>query len=78
MIRSFYKKIINKRRIEENLQTLLDVEGNIVTKDEKKAEIVNACFASAFNKKTVIIKATSPLSWQTKTRSRIERLSRKS
>lgn len=46
----------------------MDAEGNIATKDEKKDEVLNACFASTFNKKTVIIKATSPVSWWTKSR----------
>ena len=42
----FYKFINNKRRIRENLPPLLDAEGNIVTKDEEKAEVLNAYFAS--------------------------------
>ena len=36
----------------ENLHTLLDAGGNIVTKDEERAEVPNAFFASVFNSKT--------------------------
>ena len=35
----FYKYISNKRRAKENLHPLLVVGGNIVTKDEEKAEV---------------------------------------
>ncbi|KAK4821662.1 LOW QUALITY PROTEIN: hypothetical protein QYF61_027130 [Mycteria americana] len=41
-----YKYISNKRRAKENLHPLLDVGGNIATKDEEKAEVLNAFFAS--------------------------------
>lgn len=34
------------------MQALLDAVGNIVTKDEKKAEVQNAFFASVFNAET--------------------------
>lgn len=34
------------------LQALLGVGGNIVTKGEEKAEVLNAFFASIFNSKT--------------------------
>ncbi|KAK4831483.1 LOW QUALITY PROTEIN: hypothetical protein QYF61_017984 [Mycteria americana] len=46
----FYKYISNKRRAKENLHPLLDAGGNTVTKDEERAEVLNAFFASAFNR----------------------------
>jgi len=48
----FYKYINNKKRAKENLHPLLDEGGNIATKDEAKAEVLNAFFASVFSSQT--------------------------
>ena len=48
----FYKYTNSKRRARENLPPLLDAEGNLGTKDQDKAEVLNAFFASVFNSKT--------------------------
>jgi len=70
--KSSCKHISNKRRAKENLHPLLHEGGNIVTKDEEKAEIFNAFFVSDFNGKPVVLVVPSPLSWRTETGSRMK------
>ncbi|KAJ7427381.1 Protein Wnt-4 [Willisornis vidua] len=41
-----------ERRDKENLQSLLDLRGNIVNQDEEKAEVLNTYFVSVFTSKT--------------------------
>ena len=59
----FYKYINSKRRARENLHPLLDAEGNLVTKDQDKAEELNAFVASVANIKTCYSLGKNPLCW---------------
>ena len=56
----FYKYTNSKRRARENLPPLLDAEGNLVTKDQDKSEILNAFFDSVFNSRTCYTVETQP------------------
>ncbi|KAK4822905.1 hypothetical protein QYF61_023268 [Mycteria americana] len=56
----FFKYISSKRRAKENLQPLVDRGGNTVTKDEEKAKVLNAFFASVFNSRANCSLGTQP------------------
>jgi len=56
----FYKHIKNKKKAKENLQSLLDVRGQIATKDEENAEAPNMFFISAFSSQTGYSQGSEP------------------
>ncbi|KAK4814671.1 hypothetical protein QYF61_024978 [Mycteria americana] len=56
----FFKYISSNRRAKENLQPLVDGGGNTVTKDEEKAQVLNAFFASVFNSRANCSLGTQP------------------
>ena len=56
----FYKHINSKRKARENLHRLLNAKGNLVTKNQDKAEVFNALFASVFNSETCYSLGTQP------------------
>ena len=62
----FYKYISDKRRVKENLPSLLDAGGNAVTKGEEKAEVLHA-FCDP-----LVLMVPSPLRWKTGTGSRMK------
>ena len=57
----FYKYVNNKKRAKENIYPLFDTEGNIATRDEEKAEVLNAFFTSVLNSETSYPQGTLPL-----------------
>ncbi|KAK4814395.1 LOW QUALITY PROTEIN: hypothetical protein QYF61_018154 [Mycteria americana] len=52
--------LATKGGLKENFHPLLDMGGNIVTRDEEKSEVLNAFFASVFNSKTSCSPGTQP------------------
>jgi len=50
----------NKRRTKENLHRLLDVEGNIATKDKEKAEVLHVYLTFVFNSQNSYFQGTQP------------------
>jgi len=48
----FYKYVNHKKRANESLHPLLNARGDIVNKDDEKAEVLNAFFDSVFNSQT--------------------------
>jgi len=52
---------MHQKRAKENLHPLLDEGGNIATKDEEKAEVLNAFFASVFSSQTGYPQGSDPL-----------------
>ncbi|PKU33936.1 glycerol kinase [Limosa lapponica baueri] len=49
--KGFFKYISSKRKTRENVSSLLNEVGALVTKDAEKAELMNAFFASVFTAK---------------------------
>ena len=56
----FYKYVNSKKKPKENIYPLMDTEGNVATRDEEKAEVLNAFFASIFNSETSYPQGTLP------------------
>lgn len=47
--KTFHKYAGSKRRAEDSLHHLLNTEGSVVTKDDEKADVLNAFFVTVFN-----------------------------
>lgn len=56
--------LTSKGRIKENLHSVMDVKGNVVTKDENQAEVLNAFFALAFISKVNIFQVPILPGWK--------------
>jgi len=56
----FHKYIDTTKRAKKNLHPLLDAGGDVVTKDEGKAEVLNAFFTSGFNTQTGYSQGSQP------------------
>lgn len=59
----FPKYINNKRKAKENLNALLDMEKNTVTKDKEKAEGLYCLLCLLFKRKVSYTQATQALNW---------------
>lgn len=67
----FCKYISNKRGAKENHHRSLNAEGNILTNNDEKTEVLNAFDASGFSSKTSCSLCTSPLNCMPRTGSRM-------
>ncbi|KAK4807239.1 hypothetical protein QYF61_024359 [Mycteria americana] len=56
----FYKYTRDKRKARENVGSLLNGAGALVTQDMEKAEVLNALFASVFTSKTSLQESQVP------------------
>ena len=61
----FYKYVSEKRTARENLPPLLDVEGNLATEDEEKAEeYLMLSLPQSLIVRLVILRVVRPLCWE--------------